>query len=329
MFGLKSHAGALAAVLALLLAACGSETAERDRAPTYSIYRHAMDGAPSSLDPAQASNIYAKFLVVNLFDTLYRYKYLARPYELVPNLAEGMPQVSADGLIYTIRIKPGVHFIDEPSFPDGIGRAVRAKDFVYSIKRQFDPATRAQGSWLWQGRIVGLDEWKANGSDYGKEVPGLRALDERTLQIQLITPFPQLTHTLAEGYSAVVPEEAVRLYGQEFGVHPVGSGPYRLLSFDSARAVLVRNGRFREEPFSLAAEGYDPATACARHNGHVDVEGDSRAERHRARRCIRAATRRRVRDDVDRPRRELLCGRGRDEQGAEGGRGEGRGPGPR
>jgi ABC-type transport system substrate-binding protein len=260
VFGSKSPAGALAAVLALLLAACGSETAEQDHAPAYSIYRHAMDGAPSSLDPAQASNIYAKFLVVNLFDTLYRYKYLARPYELVPNLAEGMPQVSADGLIYTIRIKPGVHFIDDPAFPEGIGRAVRAQDFVYSIKRQFDPVTRAQGSWLWQGRIVGLDEWKANGSDYGQEVPGLRALDERTLQIQLITPFPQLTHTLAEGYSAVVPEEAVRHYGQEFGVHPVGSGPYRLLSFDSARAVLVRNGRFREEPFSLAAEGYDPAT---------------------------------------------------------------------
>ncbi len=51
-----------------------------------------MDGAPTSLDPAQASSIYANFLAVNLYDTLYRYKYLARPYQLEPNLAEGCPR---------------------------------------------------------------------------------------------------------------------------------------------------------------------------------------------------------------------------------------------
>jgi len=218
-----------------------------------------MDGAPSSLDPAQSSNIYANFLVVNLYDTLYRYKYLARPYELEPNLADGLPHVSSDGLIYTIRIKPGVYFIDDPAFPAGKGRAVRAEDFVYSIKRHFDPKTRARGTWLWQGRIVGLDEWKESGSDYDREVSGLKALDDRTLQIQLISPFPQLTHTLTHGLSAIVPREAVDHYGQEFAIHPVGSGPYQLRGFNSASAVLVRNPGFREEPFSLEAEGFDPS----------------------------------------------------------------------
>jgi ABC-type transport system substrate-binding protein len=252
-------------VFVAALAACDSGQRDRDSghagkgaisAP--SIYRHAMDGAPSNLDPAQASNIYANFMAVNLFDTLYRYKYLARPYQLEPNLADGLPQVSADGLIITIRIKPGVHFIDDPAFPGGKGRAVRAADFVYSIKRHFDPAARAQGAWLWQGRIVGLDEWKEDGANYEQEVPGLRALDDRTIQIQLISPFPQLPHTLAQGFAAVVPYEAVAAYGPEFAVHPVGSGPYRLAEFNSARAVLLRNDQFRQEPFDLAAEGFDP-----------------------------------------------------------------------
>jgi oligopeptide transport system substrate-binding protein len=245
--------------LALAVAGCKPEPERSDGHATNRIYRHAMDGAPSSLDPAHASNIYANFLAVNLYDTLYRYKYLARPYRLEPNLAEGLPQVSADGLIYTIRIKPGVHFVDDPAFPEGQGRAVRAADFIYSIKRHFDPATRSQGAWLWQGRIVGLDEWKDNGADYDEEVPGLRALDDRTIQVQLISPFPQLTHTLAQGYSAVVPREAVVAYGQEFAVRPVGSGPFRLQSFHSSGAVLIRNQHFRQEPFSLEAEGYDPA----------------------------------------------------------------------
>jgi len=252
---------ALACLIAL--AACdpssqGTPSGQQEDGAEVAVYRHAMDGAPTSLDPAQASNIYANFIAVNLFDTLYRYKYLARPYQLEPNLAEGLPQVSADGLIYTIRIKPGVHFIDDPAFPEGKGRAVRAADLVYSIKRHFDPAMRAQGTWLWQGRIVGLDEWKEDGADYDREVAGLRALDDRTVQIQLIAPFPQLPHTLAHGLSAIVPREAVEAYGPEFAVHPVGSGPYRLSEFNSSRAVLLRNERFRSEPFDLAVEGFDP-----------------------------------------------------------------------
>ncbi len=248
----------LTLVLTLALAACTEAPPEPAGGSRISVYRHAMDGAPTNLDPAQASTVYSNFFAVNLYDTLYRYKYLARPYELEPNLAEGLPQVSDDGLIYTIRIKPGVHFIDDPAFDEGKGRAVTAQDFVYSIKRHFDPEVRSTGSWLWAGRIVGLSEWQENGADYSREVPGLRALDDRTIQIQLIQPFPQLTHTLTQGFSAVVPREAAELYGAELSLNPVGSGPYRLVSFDSARAVLARNPGFREEPFSLAREGYDP-----------------------------------------------------------------------
>ncbi len=103
-----------------------------------------MDGAPGSLDPAHASSIYANFLVVNLYDTLYRYRYLAKPYEITLNLAAAMPQISEDGLSYTIVIRKGVKFSDDPAFAGGAGREVTAADFVYSIKRHFDPATLAR-----------------------------------------------------------------------------------------------------------------------------------------------------------------------------------------
>jgi len=249
--------GLLLLMALAVLAACD----RKDQPPPagLSVYRHAMDGAPGSLDPARASSIYANFLAVNLYDTLYRYRYLARPYELTPNLAEAMPEVSADGLVYTIRLKRGVRFIDDPAFPGGAGREVTAQDFVYSIKRHFDPAMLAQGAWLWQGRIRGLEEWKQAGSDYDQPVAGLRAADDHTVRIELTAPFPQLTHTLAQGYAAIVPREAVAHYGPEFSNHPVGSGPFRLTSRDSARAILDRNPDYRAEPFSLADEGYDPA----------------------------------------------------------------------
>jgi len=246
-------------LLALLaLGGCGDSGTGNEA--SVKIYRHAMDGAPGSLDPAQAVSLYANFIAVNLYDTLYRYKYLARPYQLHTNLAAAMPTVSDDGLQLTIPIKKGVRFSNDPAFENGLGREVHAQDFVYSIKRHFDPDTRAQGAWLWQNRIEGLDAWKTEGSDYEKEISGLRALDNYTIQIRLTRPFPQLVHTLTQGYAAIVPREAAEKYGQALSSHPVGSGPFTLKSRDSVRAVLTRNPHFRQEPFVLEDEGYDPTS---------------------------------------------------------------------
>jgi ABC-type transport system substrate-binding protein len=240
-----------------MLAGCG-QAPDTEVGVSAKVYKHAMDGIPGSLDPAQAASIYANFIVINLYDTLYRYKYLARPYQLQPNLAAAMPEISKDGLKIIIRIRKGVSFIDDPAFETGTGREVKAHDFVYSIKRHFDPDTRAQGAWLWQDRIIGLDAWKSEGSDYDAEVAGLKALDDYTIQITLTKPFPQFVHTLTQGYAAIVPREAVETYGQMLSSHAVGSGPFKLVSRDGVRAVLEKNPGFRREPFDLAAEGFDP-----------------------------------------------------------------------
>jgi ABC-type transport system substrate-binding protein len=267
------------ALFALNLSGCTPEapTTKQQQQPTtdssLKTYRHTMDEGPSSLDPVQAANVYANHVVINAYDTLYAYKYLARPYALKPNLAAGFPEVSADGLTYTIRLKPGAYFVDDPAFPQGKGREVVAQDVIYSLQRHFDPKTRPQGAWLWQGRIVGLEEWKDAGSDYSQPVAGLRALDRHTLQIRLTRPYPQLTDTLAQGYAAIVPREAVEHYGREFASRPVGSGPFRVLSYDTSRVVMERNPRFRQEPVDLEAEGYDPATQAF--SGVEAIEGRS------------------------------------------------------
>ena len=257
----RLRVAALAALVAALTAACSGE-----RAPTtgadgkpLKVYRHSEDGSPTALDPVQAATTYSNLVVVNVYDTLYTYKYFKRPYELKPNLATSLPTVSDDGLTYTFKIKPGVEYTDDEAFPDGKGREVVAEDFVYSIKRHFDPANRSQGSWLWTNKIVGLDDWGKNGADYAKPVEGLKALDDHTIQIKLTKPFPQLPYTFAMGFSAFVPKEAVDHYGREISVNPVGSGPFKLERFSTAKAVFVLNPKFRQEPVDLEYEGYDPA----------------------------------------------------------------------
>jgi ABC-type transport system substrate-binding protein len=224
------------------------------------VYHHSVDGTPTTIDPVRAATVYTNFLVQNIFDTLYSYKYLTRPYQLKPNLATAMPQVSEDSLTYTIKIKPGVMFQDNEAFENGIGREVHASDFVYSIKRHFDKKFKSQGAWVFNKRIVGLNEWKKDGSDYSKTIEGLRALDDYTIQITLIKPYPQLLYALAMGFSSFVPHEAIEYYGSQFGTTPVGSGPFYLKSFNQEKAVLFKNPKFRKEPLDLAFEGYDEDT---------------------------------------------------------------------
>ena len=240
----------------LFLAGCG----DSENSDELIVHRHALDGSPSSLDPEHSSTLYANHLVLNIYDTLYAYQYLARPYQLKPNLAVDLPEVSDDGLTYTIRMKPGTRFADDKAFSDGQGREVTAHDVVYSLLRHFDPASQSQGSWLWQGLFQGMDEWAQSGADYDTPPAGLQAVDNTTLQIRLNKPYPQFVHTLALGFAGIVPREAVELYGHEFGVRPVGSGPFELMRFNSVKAVLEPNPYFRQEPVSLSAEGYDPAT---------------------------------------------------------------------
>ena len=55
------------------------------------------------------------------------------------------------------------------------------------------------------------------------------------------------------GWSPIVPREAAEFYGKELAIHPVGSGPFRVVAYDTSRVVMERNPRFRQEPVDLQA----------------------------------------------------------------------------
>jgi len=242
----------------LLLSVTSCKKPFSDRPQDTTVLKFSTKGAPITMDPVQSSTNYANLMTCTVYDQLFDYKYLARPYEVKPRLAKSLPEVSSDGLVYTFEIQEGVLYADDPCFPDGKGREVVVDDLVYTIKRMFDPRNLAQGEWLWQGRIKGLDEWKANGSDYSQPIEGLKVIGKYKLVVSLTAPFPQLIYTFAMGYSSFTPHEAVDYYGKAFGIHPVGSGPYRVVDFSTKKAVLVKNENYRHEVVDLAAEGYDP-----------------------------------------------------------------------
>lgn len=206
-----------AAALLFSLLCAGSAGAQEK------VLRMFLSTSETGLDPAVASDNATLSLLENLFDPLLRYDYLARPAKLRPNTAAAMPEVSADGLTYTFRIRPGIHFTPDPAFK-GAKREMTAQDYVYSIKRLRDPATRSP----WAATFEGVAE--------------LRALDRHTLRIRLKAPDNNFLFYLAMPASSAVAREVIDAYPGQAGNHPVGTGAFMVGEWKrSDRIVLLAN----------------------------------------------------------------------------------------
>jgi ABC-type transport system substrate-binding protein len=210
-------------------------------------------------DPVKAGDVASSVAISKIYEGLLQYAYLERPYKVVPLLAEELPAVSEDGLVYTFKVRKGIYFQDDPCFVEtgGRGRELVAEDFVYAVKRVADKKNASTGYWAYNDRIAGLDAFReASGSeeptDYDMPVEGLKALDDHTLQITLKRPYPQLLWILTMHYAYAVPREAVEYYSEKLGRkpfinHPVGTGPYKLEAWRrNYRIEFVRNPKWRE-----------------------------------------------------------------------------------
>ena len=219
------------------------------------------------LDPILAEDQYAGDEVGRVYDTLLQYSYLKRPFQLEPSLAEAMPTISADGLTYTIKIKKGVVFQDDPCFKatNGKGREMVAEDLIYSFKRVADPKLNSPGFWIFDGKILGLNEWreaaiKAGTTDYSSPVAGLAALDHYTLVMKLTSRSAQMLNYLAMPFASAVPKEAVDTYDKDFIGHPVGTGPFKLVEYNPAsKVVWAKNPTYRPDFYPTEGEPADKA----------------------------------------------------------------------
>src|SRR5437870_12305600 len=78
--------------------------------------RVAFPVAETGFDPQATSDLYSNHVQRAIFDTLYVFDYLARPYKLAPSAAAAMPEIADGGRTWTIRVRPGVFFTDDPAF---------------------------------------------------------------------------------------------------------------------------------------------------------------------------------------------------------------------
>lgn len=249
---------ALATSLCLALSATHPSSAQTPAKTSQpeKILRYSFPVAETGFDPAQINDLYSAIVLANIFEAPYEYDYLARPAKVKPNLAEAMPEVSADFRTFTFRLRQGIYFVDDPAF-GGKKREVTAADFVYSLKRYFDPKHKSpRWSGIAEDKILGLDELRkkaeATGKfDYDSEAEGLRALDRYTVQIKLGETRPRFVLGLADpSVLGIMAREVVEMYGDRIMEHPVGTGPFMLQEWKrSSKITLARNPGFREKLF--------------------------------------------------------------------------------
>ncbi len=254
-----------AAAIAFLLLATPLSAAE-----PLKIIRTAYPSAENGFDCAVEADEITGTLCDNIFDTLLQYDHLARPIRMQPRAAIALPEISADGKTYTLKLKRGITFTDHPAFK-GKKRELVAADYVYSMKRLLDPINRAKWQFLLDGKIEGLnelaDEAKKSGKfDYDKPIRGLEVVDAYTLVIRLKAPDYNLSYILAMPATAAFAREVVEQYGKAVAEHPIGTGPFRLKEWRrSSRVTLEANPDFRGEVFESAGGNDKNDAAIAAH----------------------------------------------------------------
>jgi len=217
-------------ILAILvmLAACSSSN--RDEGYVY--FR--LNSNPTTLDPAYVADVTGGTLDAKLFNGLVK---IDNELKIVPDIA-GSWKVSGDGLTYTFYLRKGVTFSN--------GREINASDFLYSFHRVMDPANNCPNTWVLE-KIRGSEAFRKGEAD---TITGLRTEGDHMLRISLEKPFAPFLSLMTMVTAYVVPREEVERYGETFGFHPVGSGPFTLKKWvpDSEIVLEARNDYFEGAP---------------------------------------------------------------------------------
>ena len=221
----------------------------------------AFTAAETTFDPAASDDVPSSDIIRMIFDPPLEYDYHARPVKLRPATLVAMPDVSADGKTFTLNVKPGIYFQDDPAFA-GKRRELVAADYVYSIKRLMDPKIASPYYYLVENKVAGAKPVRAAAEksgrfDYDAEISGLKMLDRYRLQIVFETPEFEFVYSLASSTFSAVAREVIEKYRDERGrvrEHPVGTNAYQLIRSEwkrSSRIVLGKNPTYREETLPL------------------------------------------------------------------------------
>ncbi len=250
-------------ILALLVIVATSilfQTCETKYDETSSVLNVVLENYVVSMDPAKAFNDESLKLIGQSYETLYQYHYLKRPYEVVPLLADGMPQVSNNGKTYTIKIKKGVVYHPHPAF-QGKARFVTSRDFANQIKRIAFIPLKSLGGWLFENRLIGFDEFSKKVGDsldklLSTKLAGIETPDDQTLILKFSRNESIVLNLLTMNFITPLPEEVIKYEKNDFEKAMIGTGPYVLTKNEGEIYELSRFTGYRKDFYPSSGDRY-------------------------------------------------------------------------
>ena len=278
----------LAIVIAAILVmapACSSASTTTAAATTTTasspqILRLNLVAEPDTIDPNQASWADDKSIISQCFEGLLSYNadgsLKADVATVIPTVANG--GISSDGLTITFKLKTNVTWSD--------GKPVTANDFVYSIKREFDPTLACEYASFYFDIVGAEDSYNATSDTTAQQAAlaaaiGVSAPDNYTLVIKLVNPQPTMLDCMA--LWPVYPERAdiIKQYGNNWTDPPnyIGDGPYILTTWThQSELVFKPNPNYWGTKPTLSEIDFqeitDPNAALAAYqNNELDIVG--------------------------------------------------------
>ncbi|MBN3197398.1 glutathione ABC transporter substrate-binding protein GsiB [Pectobacterium brasiliense] len=163
----------------------------------------------TSLDPYDANDSLSQTVAKSFYQGLFGFD---KEMKLVNVLADSY-DVSPDGLAYTLKLHPGVKFHD--------GTAFNAAAVKVNLDRASNPDNRLKRYNLF------------------KMIDKTEVVDDLTVKITLKTPFSAFVNNLAHPAAVMISPAALKQYGKDIGFHPVGTGPYRFVTWNQTDFVKV------------------------------------------------------------------------------------------
>ncbi len=178
---------------------------------------------PVTMDPPQITDLNSTRVIKRMFEGLTAQE--LGTYKIVPGLAQSW-DISKDGLTYTFHLRPNVKFHD--------GTPLTAE----AVKFCFDRQMNDQGPFYATGTYPYVKGFLGN-------VAGVEVMNPGTVQIRLKSPLTPFLQYLAHHSLYIYSPEALKKWGKDMVKHPVGTGPFKLETWDpGVRVVLTRTDQY-------------------------------------------------------------------------------------